>query len=69
MDPIAFYPRPKYGKLVSVDTSVVLTSCPPQYSYCYPNCKHTGYVFYSDVTMQSKDAYILCDGVTYYPKD
>ena len=27
MDPIAFYPRPKYGKLVSVDTSVVLTSC------------------------------------------
>ena len=69
MNPSVLYRCPKCGKLVSVDTSVVLTSYPPQYSYCCPYCKYTGYVFCSDVTMQSKDIYTLCDGVTYHPKD
>ena len=69
MNPTTFYSCPKCGELVSVDTSVVLTSYPPQYSYCCPHCKHTGYVFCSDVIMQSEDVYTLCGDVTYYSKD
>ena len=69
MNPTTFYSCPKCGELVSVDTSIVLTSYSPQYSYYRPHCKHTGYVFYSDVAMQSKDVYTLCGDVTYYPKD
>lgn len=55
----------KCGNLVPVDTSIVLTSCPPQYSYYCPHCKQVGYIFCSDVAMQ----YTLCNGATYYPED
>ena len=69
MDSKTFYRCPKCGTLAPVDTSILLTSCPPQYSYYYPHCKQTGYVFCSDVAMQFKDVYTLCGDVTYYPKD
>lgn len=69
INPIASYRCHKCGTLVPVDTSVVLTYCPPQYSYCCPNCEYTSYVFCSDVTIQSKDVCTLCDGATYPPKD
>lgn len=51
MNSTTFYRCPKCGTLAPVDTSIVLTSCPPQYSYYCPHCKQTGYVFCSDVMM------------------
>ena len=38
----------KCGKEADVDTSIVLTSYPPQYNYHCPYCGNRGYVFCSD---------------------
>ena len=40
----------KCGKLTEVDTSIVLTSNPPQYNYQCNNCGEKGYCFTSEVT-------------------
>ena len=64
MNLITFYHCPKCGELATVNTSVVLTSYPPQYSYYCDNCKETGYVFCSDVNLCTS-----FKGATYHPED
>ena len=51
MEPKAFCRCGKCGKMAAVDTSMVLTSCPPQYNYY---CKHCG-----------THGYTYCDNVVY----
>ena len=45
----------KCGKLVKVNTDyyVCLTSCPPQYAYCYgcPECGYSGRIYADDVKL------------------
>lgn len=63
MNSILLYRCPKCGRLAVVNTSVVLTSNPPQYSYYCEGCKTTGYVFCDDINLYP------CEAVTYYPED
>ena len=39
----------KCGNKAIVDTSVVLTTYPPQYSYSCPSCNDKGYIFCHEI--------------------
>ena len=62
MNPPILYRCPKCGKFAVVDTSIALTSYPPQYSYYYDNCKESGYVCCDAVNI-----YFPFKGVIYSP--
>lgn len=40
---------PKCGDVAEVDTSIVLTSYPPQYQWFCPHCSTTGYIHCDEV--------------------
>ena len=48
----------KCGKMAEVDTSMVLTSYPPQYNYYCPHCHHHGYTWCDDVVTREQDTEI-----------
>ena len=54
----------KCGKMAEVDTSMVLTSYPPQYNYYCPHCHHHGYTWCDDVVTREQDTEIDTDNQT-----
>ena len=56
------------GKKASVDTSMVLTSYPPQYNYHCPHCGHNSSITFDKVVYETiTDAYTYHNGETYDP--
>lgn len=46
----------KCGQVAEVDTSIVLTSNPPKYTYHCPHCGEHGYIYCSEVFYDTKVA-------------
>lgn len=56
--PTAFCKCGKCGKMAEVDTTIVLTSYPPQYNYYCKHCGTHGYTFCDNVVRSESDAEI-----------
>ena len=61
MKPTAFCKCGSCGKMAEVDTSMVLTSYPPQYNYYCKHCGTHGYTWCDDVVYSESGAEIDTD--------
>lgn len=61
MEPKAFCKCSKCGKMAEVDTSIVLTSYPPQYNYYCKHCGTHGYTFCDNIVYSENDTELDLD--------